>query len=192
MFDGRLLVRRRCAKLCRRVYRRHWWIWVGKGLAFTCLLVNALIMIRLSFLAPLSTEEARLEGQQAVEVDDRRLAVVVPAHGGDLRRALASLAGWPKACSRITLGHVELVLYYAGAADDSEWSDDVLLELEQTGGKCFGRTSVVFGNLTDDVRMQEAIPIVLQSPPACVRSIARLCRIYAPAFTPQYIYWFSF
>lgn len=131
--------------------------WAGKGLVFVCLLVNALIMIRLSLFRPMPSSQGLLHKKQEVGVDERRLAVVVPAHGGDLRRALASLARWPKACSPVTLRHVELVLYYAGAEDDSGWSDDVLPELEQTGGRCFARTSVVFGNLTDEVRMQQEI-----------------------------------
>eukprot|EP00903_Cladosiphon_okamuranus_P005533 g5510.t1 len=108
-------------------------------------------MIRLSLFRPLLGGEGLLPGnKQEVEVDEQRLAVVVPAHGGDLRRALASLARWPEACSPVTLRHVELVLYYAGAEDDSGWSNDVLPELERTGGKCFARTSAVFGNLTHE------------------------------------------
>lgn len=127
---------------------------IAKALVLVCLLINALVMIRLSLSHPLSAGHSLLQRRQKVEVDPRRLAVVVPAHGGDLRRALASLAKWPKACSPVTLRHVELVLYYAGAEDDPGWSDDVLPELEQTGGSCFARTSVVFGNLTDEVREQ--------------------------------------
>lgn len=127
---------------------------VGKALVIACLLINALVMIRLSLLPSTMGEGLLGMKQAAAAADDRRLAVVVPAHSGDLRRALASLARWPKACSRVTLQHVELVLYYAGTEDDSGWSDNVMPELEQTGGRCFARTSVVFGNLTDEVREQ--------------------------------------
>lgn len=80
------------------------------------------------------------------------LAVVVPAHSGDLQRAVASLARWPTACSPVTLKHVELVLYYAEGPDDNTWSDDIIAELAQTGGRCFARTSAIFGNLTEEVR----------------------------------------
>lgn len=84
--------------------------------------------------------------------DERKLAVMVPAHGGDLRKALKSLSAWPKACSQTTLRHVDLILYYAGSDDDEGWDDSVLPELERTGGRCFLRTSVIFGNLNAEVR----------------------------------------
>lgn len=119
-----------------------------------CLLINALVMVRLS-LFPSTSSAAQVQQEEAV-VDKRRLAVVVPAHAGDLRRALASLARWPKVCSETTLRHVELVLYYAGRSDDEGWSDNVLPELEQTGGRCFSRTTAIFGNLTEEVRRKGA------------------------------------
>lgn len=78
-----------------------------------------------------------------------KLAVVVPAHEGDLRKALASLSRWPSACSLVTLGHVDLILYYAQAPD--ERSERILPGLTHTGGRCFARTKVVYGNLTVEV-----------------------------------------
>lgn len=118
---------------------------IGKGVVLLCLLINALVMVRLSLFS-----SGRGQVQEDA-VDKRRLAVVVPAHAGDLRKALASLARWPKACSDTTLQHVELVLYYAGSSDDDGWSESVLPELEETAGNCFSRTTVIFGNLTDEV-----------------------------------------
>lgn len=123
-----------------------------------CLLINALGMIRLSS-RPWTKGEGLRQDKQAVESNDQRLAVVVPAHGGDLRHVLTSVSRWPTLCSQVTLRHVELVLYYSGAADDPDWSGagDVLSELEQTGGRCFARTNVLFGNLTEKVRQREEI-----------------------------------
>lgn len=112
-----------------------------------CLLINALVMVRLSLFSSSSRGQVQEDA-----IDKRRLAVVVPAHAGDLAKALASLARWPKVCSDTTLQHVELVLYYAGSSDDDGWSESVLPELEQTGGRCFAGTMAIFGNLTDEVR----------------------------------------
>lgn len=78
-----------------------------------------------------------------------KLAVVVPAHRGDLDRALASLSRWPTACSP-TLSNVDLILYYAAAPDDK--SVRILPSLSSTGGRCFAHTQVVYAYLTDEVR----------------------------------------
>lgn len=124
-------------------------------MVFGCLVINTLQMVRLSIrgVRPWTRGGGVLvQDMQAVDGDERRLAVVVPAHGGDLRRALASLSRWPTLCSPVTVQHVDLVLYFAGTEEDDDWADDVLPELEKTGGRCFAKTNVVFGNLTDEVR----------------------------------------
>lgn len=79
----------------------------------------------------------------------RKLAVVVPAHHGDLGKALASLSRWPTACSPSTLANLDLVLYYAQQPDEK--SSRILPYLSRTGGRCFASTRVVYGNLTDEV-----------------------------------------
>lgn len=98
----------------------------------------------------------RLEGKSPKlsvfsSLPERKLAVVVPAHHGDLDKALASLALWPRTCSPVTLANMDLVIYYAEVPDEK--SDKILPTLTRTGGQCFARTSVVFGNLTEEVRV---------------------------------------
>lgn len=127
---------------------------LGVAAVVACLSVNVFVILKLSFFDNL----AKL-GRARGSGDAQKLAVIVPAHGGDLSRALASLSRWPTKCSGITLHNVELVLYYAGGADDERWSDGVLAALEQTGGRCFARTSVLFGNLTDEVSKRERMGI---------------------------------
>lgn len=80
----------------------------------------------------------------------RRLAVVVPAHAGDLYRALASLSKWPSACSPVTQANVDLVLYKAETED--ELSYGALRLLQVTAGRCFAKTKIVYGALTKEVR----------------------------------------
>lgn len=79
----------------------------------------------------------------------RRLAVVVPTHSGDLRKAMQSLDKWPKKCHRLTLGNADLILYYAGGK--SKRVEAILPSLAASGGKCFANTSIVFANLTKEV-----------------------------------------
>lgn len=81
---------------------------------------------------------------------ERRLAVVVPSHAGDLGKALTSLATWPTRCHDSTLENTDLVLYYAGGVDDDVAA--VLPSLARTGGKCFANTRLVLANLTEEVR----------------------------------------
>lgn len=80
---------------------------------------------------------------------DERLAVVVPCHDGDLERALASVARWPKACSPVTLSNVDLILYKAEG--DEESAETILPALQQTAGQCFANTKIVYGHLADEV-----------------------------------------
>lgn len=82
----------------------------------------------------------------------RQLGVVVPAHAGDLEKALVALSLWPESCSTVTRQRVELILYYAGSGeDDGVWSDEIVPVVEQTGGSCFARTRAVFANLDEKV-----------------------------------------
>lgn len=139
-------VRGKAVSACRRLCY---------GIVVVCLLINTLVLVKMSLFGELADiRVGRDQNKDAGNV--RKLAVVVPAHGGDLSKALASLSRWPKVCSDVTLRHVELILYYAGGPDDERWSDEVVPALEQTGGRCFARTSALFGNLTDEVWAPEA------------------------------------
>lgn len=93
------------------------------------------------------TSEGEKDG--AVVKEERRLAVVVPAHAGDLDRALSSLATWPTKCHASTLANADLVLYYAGGEADGV--DAVLPALAQSGGRCFAKTRLVLADLSEEV-----------------------------------------
>lgn len=80
----------------------------------------------------------------------QRLAVVVPAHGGDLSRAVSALDRWPEVCSPVTKTNVDLVLYYAEGDDDTE-PLGALDAIASTAGRCFGNTKLVYANLTPEV-----------------------------------------
>eukprot|EP00903_Cladosiphon_okamuranus_P015305 g14139.t1 len=82
--------------------------------------------------------------------DTRRLAVVVPTHATDLEEAVAALSSWRNICSAITLHRMQLVLYYSGSMEDGLWSEGIVRDLEQTGGRCcFEQTKVVFADLDE-------------------------------------------
>lgn len=87
-----------------------------------------------------------------IEDDTKRLAVVVPTSNVDLPRALNSLVYWPTTCYETTLQKTDLVLYYAGGPEDKV-ADRFLSKLAQTGGRCFAKTRIVLGNLTDEVSL---------------------------------------
>lgn len=106
----------------------------------------------LNFMFLLRLEENRKTLLVSRLTSQQRLAVVVPAHRGDLDRALASLSRWPNACSEVTLSSVDLILYYAGDVDDK--SSQILPSLSYTGGRCFSNTQVVYANLTAEVRKE--------------------------------------
>ena len=98
---------------------------------------------------PASTEVLVGDDVPPQRLPARRLAVVVPAHAGDLGKALTSLASWPASCHESTLAHTDLILYYAGGAEDDV--EAVLPSLALTGGKCFANTRLVLANLTEEV-----------------------------------------
>lgn len=81
--------------------------------------------------------------------DGKKLAVIVPAHRGDLSKALSSLAKWPSTCHPSTLRNADLVLYYAGGEEDEVSAE--LPSLTETGGRCFAHTRLVLANLEDEV-----------------------------------------
>lgn len=89
----------------------------------------------------------------------RRLAVVVPLHLGDIGNVVDSLRVWPTTCSPLTMVNVDLVLYYAQHEDKQ--ARKVLPEIAGTGGRCFARTVMVYGNLTDEVSRIDCRPHVL-------------------------------
>lgn len=102
-------------------------------------------------LSEIQTASTRANSQA---VPPKRLAVIVPAHAGDLPRAIKSLEHWPKLCSSVTLEHADLVLYYAEGPDES--TADVVPSLHESGGRCFANTRVVYANLDEEVRGGEA------------------------------------
>lgn len=92
-----------------------------------------------------------LAGSAVASPEPQRLAVVVPAHAGDLPRAVSALDRWPKTCSPVTEESVDLVLYYAEGEDDME--PLVALDaIASTAGACFANTKLVYANLTPEVR----------------------------------------
>lgn len=80
-----------------------------------------------------------------------RLAVVVPAHAGDLPRAVSALDQWPKSCSPVTQENVDLVLYYAEGEEDAGPAP-ALEAIASSAGRCFANTKLVYANLSDEVR----------------------------------------
>lgn len=87
--------------------------------------------------------------EQAATVGSRRLAVVVPTHAGDLEKAIASLAKWPQNCHNLTLQHADLIVYYAGGADEPVRL--ALANIAATGGRCFAHTKLLLAKLTKKV-----------------------------------------
>lgn len=85
----------------------------------------------------------------------RKMAIVVPMYAGDLEEAVVALSAWPNTCSTQSLQYMELVVYFAGGENEEKWSDDVLLAVEETGGRCFLRTRAVFAHLEEKVRLSE-------------------------------------
>lgn len=81
------------------------------------------------------------------------LAVVVPAHAGDLPRAVSALDQWPKECSPITQENVDLVLYYAEGEED-EAPAAALEVIASTTGRCFANTKLVYAHLNEEVRTE--------------------------------------
>lgn len=84
----------------------------------------------------------------------QRLAVVVPAHAGDLSRAVSALDRWPRECSPVTKDNVDLVLYYAEGEDDSG-PTAALDEITTSAGRCFSNTRLVYANLNEEVSAQD-------------------------------------
>lgn len=97
----------------------------------------------------------------------QRLGVVVPAHKGDLPRAVSSLERWPVNCSPITKQNVDLVLYYA-ESDADEAAAAAVPAIAESAGRCFANTRIVYANLDEEVRgggvSQQGDVITNQSP----------------------------
>lgn len=84
--------------------------------------------------------------------DGRTLGVMVPAHRGDLAKAMSSLERWPSdECSDITKKNVDLVLYYAEGETDTDAAKAVTA-IAATAGRCFANTRIVYANLREEVR----------------------------------------
>ena len=88
----------------------------------------------------------------------QRLAVVVPAHRGDLPRAVSALDRWPKSCAPATQANVDLVLYYAEGEDDTE-PLAALEAIASTAGRCFGDTKLVYANLIPEVKSSSEVSL---------------------------------
>lgn len=97
-----------------------------------------------------------LAGSAVASPEPQRLAVIVPAHAGDLRRAVSALDRWPKTCSPVTQESVDLVLYYAEGEDDAEplAARDAITS---TAGRCFAHTKLVYAKLSSEVRDETKI-----------------------------------
>ncbi|CAN0091222.1 unnamed protein product [Scytosiphon promiscuus] len=80
----------------------------------------------------------------------QRLAVVVPAYQGDLKRAVASLQQWPTSCSPVTKGNVDLVLYYAEGEEDASDVDAAAAAIVNSAGHCFRETLTVYAHLSEE------------------------------------------
>ena len=89
-----------------------------------------------------------------VSARDELLAVVVPAHRGDLELAVHSMTNWPCTRSLLTEQNVDLVLYYAGSSeeDDDEAVSAAADTIAKTAGRCFANTRTVFAELEQKVR----------------------------------------
>ena len=101
---------------------------------------------------------ALLAGTAAAAADEsasQRLAVIVPAHAGDLSRAVSALDRWPQACSPVTQQNVDLVLYYAEGEDDSGPSE-ALEGIAAGAGRCFESTKLVYANLNEEVSLRKS------------------------------------
>lgn len=90
----------------------------------------------------------------ATSADDQRLAVVVPAHRGDLELAVKSISRWPQptTCSPITQQNMDLVLYYAEGEEDDASVRAAADAIEESAGRCFSKMRTVFAKLEKQVR----------------------------------------
>ena len=86
---------------------------------------------------------------------EQRLAVVVPAHRGDLQRAVSSLSRWPTDCVPLTQRNVDLILYYAEGEEggDAGGAASVLPTIAATAGNCFASTKLVYASLNEEASM---------------------------------------
>lgn len=90
-----------------------------------------------------------------VSAHDELLAVVVPAHRGDLDLAVHSITNWPlqARCSPLTEQNVDLVLYYAGSSEEDDEAVSAAADtIAKTAGRCFANTRTVFAELEKKVR----------------------------------------
>lgn len=106
-----------------------------------------------------------------VSAGDELLAVVVPAHRGDLDLAVHSITNWPQptVCSPLTKANTDLVLYYAGGEEDAEAVAAAADTIAKTAGRCFAQTRMVFAELEKKVR------------PSFIRVISHLDGTYCPS-----------
>lgn len=118
--------------------------------AATALFANCVFLVNLLGYLDVGAT-GRLARPASTGLRDKKLAVVVPTHGGDLSRAVSSISRWPTTCSPVTRDYVDLVLYFAQGPEHASWSPEVITSLTRTGGRCFAKTRAVFGHLTDEV-----------------------------------------
>eukprot|EP00903_Cladosiphon_okamuranus_P007272 g7050.t1 len=98
-----------------------------------------------------------------VATGDELLAVVVPAHRGDLDLAVHSITNWPQptVCSPLTKTNADLVLYYAGGQEDAEAVAAAADTIAKTAGRCFGVTRTVFAELEKEEDVYPKAPSIM-------------------------------
>lgn len=79
----------------------------------------ALLVINVYLLLSLGLGWEAKKHALSTSQQDRKLAVIVPTHAGDLAETIESLKKWPTACSPDTLHHVDLVIYKAEGFDET-------------------------------------------------------------------------
>ena len=117
--------------------------------ALWCLALAGLACTTATTTTVAAGEHSEITGSS--ESSQQRLGVIVPAHRGDLDRAISSLDRWPKKCSPVTQEKVDLVLYYAEGKDDIA-AAAALPTITNSAGRCFANTRLVYANLDEDVR----------------------------------------
>lgn len=114
--------------------------------ALSCLALAGLTRAATAAVAD-TTVEASAGGSSLYS---QRLGVVVPAHHGDIDKAVSSLSRWPTECSPVTQQNVDLVLYYAEGEEDVV-AADAISTIASTAGRCFASTRLVYANLDKEV-----------------------------------------
>ena len=118
--------------------------------------MNALRCLALAGLTCAAAAAADERSDNALKSpSQQRLGVIVPAHRGDLDRAVSSLGRWPAKCSPVTQKNVDIVLYYAEGEEDTA-AAAAMPKIVDSAGRCFADTRLVYANLSEEVRIGRA------------------------------------